>query len=202
MIRLLPSTASIMNRILSYLRTIGCVDDSNEQIIAYGLKRLINTTVDFIFCLVFAGILGDILVGVIFEIAYYLLRIYAGGYHAPTPRACLYLSYFSAIAALLYIFLVPVPAAFSISLTIVSALIVIVMSPMESPNKPLYPEERIYYRKKCIVITIIELLVFSILLYVRCFLYTKALSVSLFMVAIGQVGDLLARKKASLRNDR
>ncbi len=184
-----------MNRLISYFRTIGCVDDRNEQIIAYGLKRLINTVVDFIFCLTLAGILGNWLVGVIFEIAYYPLRIYAGGYHAPTPRACLYLSYFSAIASLLYIFLAPVPVVFSIGIAVLSVLIVIVCSPVESPNKPLYPEERIYYRKKCIIITIIELLIFCIFMFMHCFLFMQALSVSLFMVAIGQAGGLLAREK-------
>lgn len=184
-----------MSKVLSYLRSIGYVDDSNEQIIALGIRKIIDILTDFIFCIIIAGICRNIPAGIVFEVSGFILRIYAGGYHAPTPKICLCLTYTSILFGLLYIFWIPVSVWFSFGMAVFSYIIVIVFSPLESPNKPLYPEERAYYRKICIRITMIECILLLILLYLHIFLYVKVLSISVFLVALGLLSELLTRKK-------
>lgn len=197
MSRLLHSTASDMSKVISYLRSVGCVDDNNEKIIAFGIKRLVNTFLDLLFCIIISGIMGNIPVGILFEICGFLLRIYAGGYHAPTPGICLVLTYTSILSGLFGVFFLSGSILFWYIVAILSFTLIIAVSPIESPNKPLYPEERLYYRKKSIGIAVAEFLFLSAFVYTDAYLYVKAIAVSVFFVALGQAAELLLRKKSS-----
>ena len=72
----------MINKIWKVLKDFQLVNEHNDQIVLLGLRRLISTIADFGFAILCSVLLGNVVVGLIFEIAYMILRIYAGGYHA------------------------------------------------------------------------------------------------------------------------
>ena len=90
----------MIDRLVNYFRSLGLVDDSNDKIIKYGLRRVCLFLTDFAIILLLSYLLGNIWVGILFELAYSLLRIYAGGFHASKETYCFVLSYSSIIISL------------------------------------------------------------------------------------------------------
>lgn len=85
---------------------------------------------------------------VLFTAAYMTLRVYAGGYHAPTQVRCYILSFIMVVTALLLIDWISISkyVAF-ISIVAVSGCIYL-FSPPEHVNKPLSEGERKAYKRK------------------------------------------------------
>lgn len=66
-------------RILEWLYRLGYVNESNDKIIELGLHRMKSTFISVVFSLIVSWLMGDIIVGLLFELTYIPIRIYAGG---------------------------------------------------------------------------------------------------------------------------
>ena len=75
--------------LMNLFEKAGLVNETNDMIVKTGITRLENLLLDFLFASILSCILGNFLVGILFEFCYMVLRIYAGGYHASTPKKCL-----------------------------------------------------------------------------------------------------------------
>lgn len=72
---------------------MGYVNESNDKIIELGLQRMKSTFTSIAFSAIVSWLMGDVIVGLLFELTYIPIRIYAGGYHASSKRRCECLSY-------------------------------------------------------------------------------------------------------------
>ena len=183
-----------MSRLLSILQTQGFVDDSNDKIVELGLQRLKTIVLDILFSLLLSFLLGDLLVGIIFELSYCILRVYAGGYHAPTKLICTWLSYISVVLFLILIFFLPLRSIVMHMLLSAAILSVVLFSPVESKNKPLSNREKQVYRRNSLLIAIAELAAYLLLFYNNTVLYAKTICFAICLVAIGQIADVLQKK--------
>lgn len=183
-----------MSKLISHFRSQGIVNDSNDKIVELGLQRLKIMMLDIFFALLLGFLLGDLLVGMLFELSYSILRIYAGGFHAPTKGICTWLTYITTFTCILLIFLMPLSSVVMHILFAGSILIILLLSPVESNNKPLSNREKQVYRHKSIAIAAIEAAIYLVLHYNSAFLYAKTIFFALCLVAIGQIADIVSRK--------
>ena len=72
------------NKLFKQLRQMNLMNDNNGKILETGLERLKSNILIFLFVLIVSTYMGNIVIGILFEINYSILRIYAGGYHAKT----------------------------------------------------------------------------------------------------------------------
>ena len=147
----------MIDRLVNYFRSLGLVDDSNDKIIKYGLRRVCLFLTDFAIILLLSYLLGNIWVGILFELAYSLLRIYAGGFHASKEAYCFVLSYSSIIISLCLINYMHISTFLMFIACITMFISIVLLSPIEHKNKPLCKKERIIYRRNTIIILIAEL---------------------------------------------
>lgn len=70
------------NKLFKQLRQMNLMNDNNGKILETGLERLKSNILIFLFVLIVSTYMGNIVIGILFEINYSILRIYAGGYHA------------------------------------------------------------------------------------------------------------------------
>lgn len=95
---------------------------------------------------------------IVFLGAFIPLRESSGGYHAKTPVKCYILSCGTVISFLCLLILIPESKMeYSIILAAVSSLILFLIVPVETENKPLNDAEQTYYKSKAGFIIIIEL---------------------------------------------
>ena len=180
-----------MSKLITHLREQGYVDDTNDKIVSTGLNRLKSLLIDIIFSLLLGLLLGDQAAGLLFELSYSIIRIYAGGYHASTERICIWLTYISTFLCIVLIFYLPlIPTAMHILLGM-SIVVLILFSPVESANKPLSIREKKVYRKKCLFLMLLEVLLYLVFILVHAPLYAKAICFALAMIALGQIVDCL-----------
>lgn len=119
------------------------------------------TTLLNIFTMLLIGfVMKMIIPAILYTFAYIPIRVYAGGYHASTPKRCWV---FSAVMLFVVLGLLKcVILRYShhlIVLSLISCVVIIILSPVADMNKPLNETEYQIYRLRAIVILIIEMLV-------------------------------------------
>ena len=150
-----------------------------------------------IITLVFGGVLKVFLESIIFFIAFLLIRIYAGGYHASTEARCEIISTLSIAISIgiiklsrLYDF-----QAIVLIVALMSAVIILLLSPLDTPEKPLSDEEMRYYRKISLVILLV---ITTVIIVSYCFkLYTLCIPGCVSLIAEGAF-LLLGKIKSSI----
>lgn len=180
--------------LVNYFRSLGLVDDSNDKIIKYGLRRVYLFLTDFAIILLLSYLLGNILVGFLFEIAYSLLRIYAGGFHASKEINCFILSYSSIFLSLYLIYYMHISFFLMFIACITMFISICLISPIEHKNKPLCKKERKVYRRNTIIILIVELGVFFYFSWSHQLLFAKSILAAILLVGLAQWFALLQKK--------
>lgn len=137
-------------------RDIICKEE--YEIYQFGVKQML----EFLICsfaVIGLGILFSELIGcLIFSFAFVSLRIYAGGYHASTPVKCFAITIFATTASLSVIKYLDISVLCCAVMLILSAGIILRLSPVESKNRPLDDIEKVVYHRKCIRIWGVEII--------------------------------------------
>lgn len=179
--------------------------DDESEIIEFGITVLISKVI-FLITIVIVGVFCGELVSVLFfTLLYTPLRSFAGGIHAKTPVRCYFLSLAMLIlTALIFKFLKITKLLFYFSI-VISAIILILLSPVEDFNKPLDDIEIKIYRGKSLLIWCIETIVgvistyFSFDLLFSCiFLNFTILSV---MLILGKVKNMIICSKNKIMEE-
>lgn len=175
----------MIKRILDWLNAQGYVNESNDKIIELGLQRIKSTFTSITFSALVSWLMGDVIVGLLFELTYIPIRIYAGGYHASSKRRCECLSYGSLLLCMILIFYVPMKIEIMQVLLLLSGMIIFFFAPVESVNKRLNSVEKKVYRRKSIIYLVIAVFVYVLMMKIGKGLYPKTVMCSMGMVAIG-----------------
>ena len=143
----------MINKLSKYLTekllSNGDIEKDEQDLYVYGLFMLISQLMLFVLSCIFSLIFGCLFEGIIFYIAFQLIRKYAGGYHASTESACEILSTLSVMLCIIVIKL-SMKYSFQLPLLIIaffSAVTIFVLCPLDTAEKPLSDKEYRYFRK-------------------------------------------------------
>jgi len=182
------------SRIFRFLYREGYVNEGNGKIIESGIKRIQHFVQDVALALLVGFLMGNIGISIVMEAVYIPLRCYSGGYHASNDCICKYLSWGSIICCLAVIHYVPVPINIQHLFMIFSVICIVLAAPVESRKKPLYERERFIFRRRCLLILVVNLLLYGALVFCGVENYAKTVCMSVMMVSIGAIaGSSLAR---------
>lgn len=146
-------TAAVAEKITVKLISSGVIAETDAELYRYGIENGILVAGNLLASLTFGlitGKLGNILVFLFF---YGTLRSYSGGIHCKGKAECFLLSILILfIPAYLGDVAVGIPLMVVIISGIAALAVILVLSPVESINKPLDEEERKYYGRisRCI----------------------------------------------------
>lgn len=152
------------------------ITEEDKEIYSYGLYQGVMLILNVISILVVGVAFGMIAESIIFFTAYFVLRPYAGGYHASTQLRCYLISMLLYVLSLGFIKLIPSNVIIYIFLWVVTSSIIVYLAPVEHVNKPLDEREQVVYKRKTRNIIIIFTLLNVLLLYfqkyniVNCFI--------------------------------
>lgn len=141
----------------------GIVVREQKYAYAYGFELMLSSLFGVSLLIVISIIFGKPFLWFPYLIGYVLLRTNTGGYHARSHWFCitLFASVF-AVYLLLFDFLVKIKFLPVICCTI-CLITVLLFAPVDTPNNPLYPDQRVKRRKLSIVIAVMNLLIALIL---------------------------------------
>lgn len=147
---------TVSKKVIERLRSNNVIEDEDYEIYQYGLEQLLTSILDIMTLFLIGLILGMLWQGIVFVISFIALRKYAGGYHTTTPLRCYLLTNIVILSALSVMKYIKINIFIYLGLFVISSLIILALSPVESKNKELDEIERIIYRKKTICIWFIE----------------------------------------------
>lgn len=127
----------------------GSITEDERELYIYGFFMLLSHIMYFVLACIFGILFKCFIESIIFYIAFQFIRRYAGGYHAATETRCEILSTLSIIASIGIIKLSKI-YDFKTSLliiTLISMVIIFILCPLDTPEKPLTEKEFKYFRK-------------------------------------------------------
>lgn len=172
------------------------IDKENEELYVYSFELLISTVFNLLIILILSLIAGLILEGIIFSVCFMVMRGFAGGYHSETHCGCIFtLSLIFSLYIVLYKFLdTHIIYFMSIAMMVVS-LIIPILAPVDSINKPLTIKECKINKKKTIISYCIFMLAGIVLIGIEITRhYAFAIAYPMFMVALLLVTGLIKNK--------
>lgn len=191
----------LSNNISQFFCKNNIISEDEYDIYKYGLELLLAAVFEIGFVLILSIILKIFIPTMIFFVSFIPLRIYTGGYHASNHLRCFLTLLFVYLIFILSLKFLPnsVYDLFCIYSAIFSAIIILLFAPVEDANKPLCEKEVKYYRKKSILVLIIQAIILAFLFVgLRGSVYVLSFSFGQISVAFSIIIAILKRKGGSL----
>lgn len=179
----------------------GTITKEEHELYIYGLFMLLSQVMFFIVMCIIGLALGCVLESIIFYIAFQFIRKYAGGYHAKTETRCEIFTTLSLLACAVVIKLSQT-YDFRIALLIISlisAVLICVLCPLDTPEKPLSDKEFKYFRK---ISWIILAIIVTLVIVSFCFKFEFSFSplcMSLILegvlIGVGKIKSIVLKRK-------
>lgn len=140
------------------------IDIDDRECYAYGLELLFSKVIFYVVTLILSFLTGAFAATLVFIVAYMWLRKYSGGYHCNTSEMCLLLSIIIVMINILIYklsidFINDATLIVWITAAVMAYIIILIFSPVASPNKPITSDERKKYK-------IITMLISSVIMTV------------------------------------
>ncbi|MBQ8350234.1 MAG: accessory gene regulator B family protein [Ruminococcus sp.] len=147
------------------LISAGIISETNADVYVYGFFQLAMMILNIVTTIIL-GVLFKLLIPcILLNLSYIPLRMNAGGHHADSPMKC-YINSAIMIAALLAVIKwIPIHPAISAVLLALSGIVIWILAPVEAENNPWNDTEKLIYRRRSIVILLIETIAFVISLF-------------------------------------
>lgn len=140
------------------------IDESERCLYEYGFFIFLSNAIYVIITLILGSIFNILFASIVFYVAFSLIRRYAGGFHASSEINCTLITTISIFLCLLCTKLcetnnIQMPI---LVLTIIAAIFIFILCPLDTPEKPLTQEEYKYFRKISWVILLLIMLAICI----------------------------------------
>ena len=179
-----------MSKILASFSSLGYMDESNRKIVLHGLQRIKNLILDVLIATLCGLVMKNLMAALLYEAAFIPLRINAGGYHAQSEKMCKLISWGSIVGSMAVIIYLPGPEILWHILTALSCTGIMILAPVESKNKPLSMTEKKVFRRRSMIIVIMEGGIYFLLAITGCMLYARVIGVVIVLVAGGMIADI------------
>lgn len=186
MVTNMKKIADFAEKISNKMVDRGIMQKEDVELYQYGIENGITVAGNLLASALFGILTGRLGVVLVFLLFYSTLRTYSGGVHCKSKLGCFILS--------MMILLVPVfsyewvmeMVAFPviIAVGVIAIVVVLVLSPVESINKPLDDEERKYYKRISYCIVALQGCVLAFVYCMNIYEYFYAGYSSVILVAV------------------
>lgn len=187
--------------ITQYLIKKHAIEDDDYQIYHYGLFVLISESFFWGYCLFVGAVLKIVLPSLLFCAFFFLSHRFAGGFHAKTELHCLMITLSSFLISIIAIKLsVQLNDIFLLVFYVCCSIILIVLSPADTPQKPLSNKDKILFKKITSLIVAVGFIAIVVLNTNKLYLYSNAITVAVFLQSLSVVCGRLFNKKMLTNN--
>lgn len=185
---------SICQRVVDYFVKEEVIKSEDADIYILGVGQSISLVINIFTIIGIAVLLDAKLEALIFSAFYYMLRSFAGGIHAKSPLSCYLYSLILIFVSLLTIKYMSIPYGWVFVTTIVVAVFVLKMAPVENISKPLDKAEKDYFKRVTCKMVFIELIIFVLCYTFQIWMVAKCVTVALVITAILLILEKLRKK--------
>ena len=168
----------------------GKIVEKEIDLYSYGLFVLISQILLFMVTMIFGLLLSCAIESAIFFISFQSIRKFAGGYHASTETRCEIMSTLSILSCVVLLRCSKAYdySSYIILLSVLSAVFILILCPLDTPEKPLTQDEYKHFRRisHLILLVISVAIALSFVFNIAFILYPACLSLileSLLLIA-------------------
>ena len=188
-------------RIVNYLFVKKIIKSDCKDLYHYGFFLLLSNVTFSIIILTLGALFKCVLANLLFYVSFCAIRIFAGGYHADTETKCEILTTLSFLCVTIIISRSELVFVQTIVLllTLISIPTVVILSPLDTPAKPLdFGEKKKYKMISCIILLVIVCTICSSLIFdIKLLLVPCCLSLILESILL-----LSGKFKGNIVNER
>lgn len=174
---------SLSQLLAKHLCNTSVITESDMELYAYGFFVLLSRILSFIVSVIFGIIFNIIIESILFYILFCFIRSYAGGIHAPTELLCTIFTTISLFLSVLGIKLMLNYGDQKIAYAVyfISFIIIIILSPLDTKEKPLNNNEKKQFKVKtcCILFFILSISIVAVVFSKINIFYTSMMSLVL-----------------------
>ena len=174
---------NLAQRIARHLLLNGTIEDEDVEVCAYGLFVVISYFLFLSIALLFGFFFNCIYESLVFMVSFHLIRKFAGGYHASTETKC---EIMSTVSILICVVLIRWLKDYEyqialLILTALSAVLIFLLCPLDTPEKPLSEKEILHFRNvsRIILIAISTVILISVIIQNTIVMYPTCISLIL-----------------------
>ena len=133
----------------------GLVSEDDRDLFGYGFWIVLSNVVCFFEVFIFGSILGVLWESILFYFAFISLRGYAGGAHARKEITCIFCTTLAMLCSMVAIRLMETRGGHIIQFAclILGSMAIFLLSPLDSPEKPLDGTELQHFRNISLIFT-------------------------------------------------
>ncbi|MFZ7121141.1 MAG: accessory gene regulator ArgB-like protein [Eubacteriaceae bacterium] len=197
---------SVSRKIAQYIYNKNDEKKTSIEVYRYGVEVLLSILLNTVLILSLGWILNIFIEIAIFMLAFGLLRVLAGGYHAKTHLSCFLIYISTAVPTILLIRYFQMPLfqqlLFIELLSLVSLFLVYKFAPVDSKNRPMSHKEIFVYRTRSRgFITFFSIsLVFACLFFPSIIYYVTISAGAVFIESITLLPKF--NKKEDVKNEK
>lgn len=173
------------------------VQREDVDLYRYGIENGITIAGNILASVIFGIVTGRPGRVLVFLLFYASLRSYSGGIHCKSKAGCFFMS-----LAILFIpvytcesVMEHIPVPLIILTGVIAVMVILVLSPVESINKPFDEQERNYFGRISHCIVILQVCVLAVLFGIGQSAYFYAGYISIILIAIFMVMGVISLKK-------
>lgn len=142
----------------------GIIAETDAEVYMYGFYQTILLLLNVVTTLILGILFQQLFPCILLNAAYIPIRVSAGGHHADSPVRC-YINSTVMIAVLLAVIKwIPVHPIVSVVMLAVAGVVIWILAPVETENRPFDEMERSIFRKRTRIVLSIETAVSVLLL--------------------------------------
>lgn len=177
----------------------GIIESSQRDVYQYGFEILLSHIAYIIVFFTLAVLTQTFVCSLLFGIAFFVIRSIAGGYHATTYSVCHLLSLLNQVLFVFLIVFLPReyhPVASVVAILMSSGLLLL-LAPIDHPNKPFIKTERKRFRRMCCVYAyVIPVIVTALALFAtQLSTYILSFSLGIFSAAFALLSAKIQQTK-------
>lgn len=193
----------ISSKIVEILIKHSLVENEEKELYLYGFFILLSQILYFIIVITIGILFNVIFESIIFYITFQFIRRYAGGYHAKTETRC---DILSTLSILCCIVLIKLSKMYDIriallSISLVFAVLIFILCPLDTPEKPLNDKEYKYFRKISWIILSLIIIAIIVSFYFKFNIVFAPCCASLILegvlIGTGQIKKAYSKKRAN-----
>lgn len=193
----------ISSKIVEILIKHSLVENEEKELYLYGFFILLSQILYFIIVITIGILFNVIFESIIFYITFQFIRRYAGGYHAKTETRC---DILSTLSILCCIVLIKLSKMYDIrigllSISLVFAVLIFILCPLDTPEKPLNDKEYKYFRKITWIILSLIIIAIIVSFYFKFNIVFAPCCASLILEGVlidtGQIKKAYSKKRAN-----
>lgn len=177
------------------------ISEKEKEIYIYSFQIILSSFVSTLFIIIWSLLFKQIFNTIIFFIGFFLCRKFSGGYHAKSSLGCfiftqtLFISYLSLIS---FTNILESKLAF-ILITLFTNIIILTFAPIDNENKPFSEDEKVKFRKKSRILSLINIIIVFISVYFslfisECFCYILGTFSVSIMLILGKIQNITSLK--------